>query len=174
MNCNRCQLAERIAEIVASPAAVDESELAALRRRCLSCDPAPLGHGGLVSFEAAGETIVESQMSADYRAARRPHGRVTELPQATEDALLDLLTRIRDLDFNAVGVLWCLLRGEGPDEMAKALKLRSRQTAHARIVAAVRRFPWLAGVYLRGRIGARETRVRPSEAVPRECAGGAY
>ena len=65
------------------------------RAACLSCDHIdPAGHGGVVSYDAAGGRIVQRvKISFD----RSPRGRVTTLPSKVEERVAELFRR------------WCML-----------------------------------------------------------------
>jgi hypothetical protein len=66
------------------------------RKACLSCDHIePSGHGGMVSYEAAGERIVNRQ--AAY-IDRSPRGQVTNLPSVVEERTAELYRRWCGLD----------------------------------------------------------------------------
>ncbi len=65
------------------------------RAACLSCDhTTPAGHGGVVSYEAAGERIVEREKVAFDSS---PRGQVTPLPAEIEERTAEVYRR------------WCML-----------------------------------------------------------------
>lgn len=66
------------------------------RAACLACDHIdPAGHGGMVSYEAAGERIVKrEQLDVD----RSPRSQVTKLPALVEERTAELYRRWCGLD----------------------------------------------------------------------------
>lgn len=66
------------------------------RAACLACDHTePAGHGGTVSFDAAGERTVRRQA---IRIDRSPRGQVTPLPADVEELTAELYRRWCGLD----------------------------------------------------------------------------
>lgn len=65
------------------------------RAACLACDHTePAGHGGMVSYDAAGERLVQRQALEFNRA---PRGQVTTMPREVEERTAELYR------------LWCQL-----------------------------------------------------------------
>ena len=61
------------------------------RSACLSCDhTSPSGHGGMSSFDAMGERLVEQEKIA-FR--NEPRGQVTTLPPDVEERTAELYRR---------------------------------------------------------------------------------
>ncbi len=81
----------------------------------------------------------------------RPSG-VTTLPPETEDALRKLLSELAQLPPHVVLLLHGLLSGKTVAETGRMAGI-TKQTAHARLKAAIRRFPWLGDFYKIGRRG---------------------
>lgn len=66
------------------------------RAACLACDHTePAGHGGMVSFDAAGERTVQRQ---SVLIDRTPRGQVTPLPADVEERTAELYRRWCGLD----------------------------------------------------------------------------
>ena len=66
------------------------------RAACLACDhTTPAGHGGTVSYDAAGERIVQREKVAFDRT---PRGQVTTLPAEVEERTAELYRRWCGLD----------------------------------------------------------------------------
>ena len=66
------------------------------RAACLACDHIePAGHGGMVSFDAAGERTVQRQSVCIDRS---PRGQVTPLPADVEERTAELYRRWCGLD----------------------------------------------------------------------------
>lgn len=66
------------------------------RKACLSCNHIePSGHGGMVSYEAAGERIVKRESAPIDRS---PRGQVTTLPAEVEERTAELYRRWCGLD----------------------------------------------------------------------------
>lgn len=66
------------------------------RKACLACNHlAPSGHGGMVSYEAAGERIVKRESAYIDRS---PRGQVTALPADVEERTAELYRRWCGLD----------------------------------------------------------------------------
>jgi hypothetical protein len=66
------------------------------RAACLSCDHIdPAGHGGTISYDAAGERIVQRESAYIDRS---PRGQVTTLPPDVEERTAELFRRWCGLD----------------------------------------------------------------------------
>ena len=66
------------------------------RAACLACDHVePAGHGGTISYDAAGENVVERQAAYFDRS---PRGQVTTLPPEVEEKTAELYRRWCGLD----------------------------------------------------------------------------
>ena len=126
------------------------------RAACLACTCGgkPAGHGGQVSFEAAGEAVVER--SAAY-IDRSPREQVTTLPPAVEGKVADLLRGWLDLSAIEVLLVHHICNGGTTntfgDKLAKiSEKIASmnpqrtgmRATAWAQWKSIMRRFPFMA------------------------------
>ena len=131
------------------------------RAACLACDHTePSGHGGTVSYDAAGERIVQREkISFDSS----PRGQVTTLPPKVEERVAELFRRWCMLDtidallmhhvcnggtcgnFGAY-----LMRVHGTIERADVGRVSYRATAWAKFQRLIRRF----APFLRGRLQA--------------------
>ena len=100
---------------------------------------------------------ITAECRADPRAAI-PCGeppqppRITPFTPETEDALRTLLSELAQLPPHAVLLLHGLLNGKTVAEIGR-MTGDTRQTAHARLKTAVRRFPWMGGLCGIGRRG---------------------
>ena len=66
------------------------------RQACLACNHImPSGHSGIISYDAAGERVVERQQA---RLDRSPRGQVTPLPAEVEERTAELYRRWCGLD----------------------------------------------------------------------------
>lgn len=66
------------------------------RAACLACDHTePAGHGGMVSYDAAGERLVQRQALGFDRA---PRGQVTTMPREVEERTAELYRMWCQLD----------------------------------------------------------------------------
>ena len=128
------------------------------RSACLSCDHiSPSGHGGMSSFDAMGERLVEQEKIA-FR--NEPRGQVTTLPPDVEERTAELYRRWCGLDtIDALLLLHVcnggtcenfgayLLRVHGAIERADVGRDNYRATAWAKWKRLVARF----APYMRGR-----------------------
>ena len=131
------------------------------RNACLSCDHIePAGHGGSVSYDAAGERIVHRDKKLFLN---EPRGQVTTLPPEVEDRTAELYRRWCQLDtMDALLVLHVCNGGTTAtfgaylDRVRRAVDRMDvgrdsfRATAWARFQRLVRRF----APFLRGRLHA--------------------
>lgn len=121
------------------------------RAACLSCDHvSPSGHGGMASYEAMGERLVERDKVA-FR--NEPRGQVTTLPPDVEERTAELYRRWCGLDtIDALLLLHVcnggtcenfgayLLRVHGAIERANVERDNYRATAWAKWKRLVARF----------------------------------
>ena len=121
------------------------------RAACLACDHIePAGHGGTVSYDAAGERIVQRKKIAFDRT---PRGQVTTLPPEVEERTAELYRRWCMLDtIDALLVLHVcnggttnnfgdyLLRVRNAIDTLQPARASFRATAWARFKGLLRRF----------------------------------
>lgn len=120
------------------------------RAACLSCDHIdPAGHGGTISYEAAGDGVVQREMCA----ANEPRGQVTALPPEVEERTAELYRRWCGLDtIDALLLLHVTNGGTCANFGAYLLRVRDaidgigcrrdayRATAWAKFQSLIRRF----------------------------------
>ena len=126
------------------------------RAACLSCNPTPTGHGGMCSYEAMGERLVEQErLDVD----RSPRGQVTTLPLEVEERTAELFRRWCGLDtIDALLLLHVcnggkcenfgayLLRVRCAIERANVGRANYRATAWAKWKSLIKRFAqWRKG-----------------------------
>lgn len=134
-------------------------EIDRLTAICANCrfNDSPAG-GGVISLDAVKEgaesVLLKIEPSFDMKASfdpgeidepRQVHG-VTPLSPETEEALRILLSELAQLPPRAVLLLHGLLNGKTVAEIGQ-MTGDTKQTAHARLKAAIRRFPWLGYFY---------------------------
>ena len=127
------------------------------RAACLSCDhTTPSGHGGVCSFDAMGEHLVERNRSV---FPNEPRGQVTTLPPDVEERTAELYRRWCGLDtIDALLLLHVcnggttadfgayLLRVHGAIERANVGRDNYRATAWAKWKSLIKRFAqWMRG-----------------------------
>ena len=127
------------------------------RAACLSCDHTlPSGHGGMCSYDAMDERLIEQErLDVD----RSPRGQVTTLPLEVEERTAELYRRWCGLDtIDALLLLHVcnggkcenfgayLLRVHGAIERADVVRANYRATAWAKWKRLVARFaPYMRG-----------------------------
>lgn len=127
------------------------------REACLTCDhTSPSGHGGIASYDAMGERLVEQEKIA-FR--NEPRGQVTTLPLEVEERTAELYRRWCGLDtIDALLLLHVcnggtcenfgayLLRVHGAIERADVGRANYRATAWAKWKRLIARFaPYMMG-----------------------------
>ena len=127
------------------------------REACLTCDhTSPSGHGGIASYDAMGERLVEQEKIA-FR--NEPRGQVTTLPLEVEERTAELYRRWCGLDtIDALLLLHVcnggtcenfgayLLRVHGAIERADVGRANYRATAWAKWKRLIARFAqWMKG-----------------------------
>ena len=127
------------------------------REACLTCDhTSPSGHGGIASYDAMGERLVEQEKIA-FR--NEPRGQVTTLPLEVEERTAELYRRWCGLDtIDALLLLHVcnggtcenfgayLLRVHGAIERADVGRDNYRATAWAKWKRLIKRFAqWMKG-----------------------------
>ena len=129
------------------------------RTACLACDHTePAGHGGMVSYDAAGERIVQRQQLV---FDRRPRSQVTTLPPDVEERTAELYRRWCGLDtIDALLMLHVcnggtcanfgayLCRVRGTIDRVDCKRENYRATAWAKFQRLIHRF----APFLRGRL----------------------
>ena len=134
-------------------------EIERLSAICANCrfNDSPAG-GGAISLDAiiegAESVFLKVDPSFDMTTSfdpreidepRQVHG-VTPLSLETEDALRKLLSELAQLPPHVVLLLHGLLSGKTVAEIGQ-MTGDTKQTAHARLKSAIRRFPWLGYFY---------------------------
>lgn len=121
------------------------------RAACLSCGHIePSGHGGVVSYDAAGERVIEREKAAFDRS---PRGQVTALPAEVEERTAEVYRRWCELDTIDALLLLHVCNGgttanfgDYLDRVATAIgrldvrRESFRATAWAKYKALIRRF----------------------------------
>ncbi len=131
------------------------------RQACLACGhDAPSGHGGMVSFEAAGENTV-SRLALDV--GREPRGNISPLPPDVEERVVAIFREWCSLDSLDALLMLHVANGGTPASFGaylsrvwdaidrdRPLRHSHRATVWARFKSLVRRF----APFLRGRLHA--------------------
>lgn len=94
------------------------------RAACLACDHVePAGHGGTISYDAAGKNVVERQAAYFDRS---PRGQVTTLPPEVEEKTAELYRRWCGLDTIDALLALHVCNGGTPNEFGDyLLRVRS-------------------------------------------------
>ncbi len=134
-------------------------EIERLSAICANCrfDDSPAGSGTIsldAIIEGTESVFLKVDPSFDMTTSFDPGeideprlvNGVTPLSPETEDALRKLLSELAQLPPHVVLLLHGLLSGKTVAEIGQ-MTGDTKQTAHARLKAAIRRFPWLGDFY---------------------------
>jgi len=143
--------------------------MAALRTRCMSCDPESLtrkgrshvtcgGHSNRADLPLEATLGGALRIADDYAAAHAPTDiadildglqpeAATPLPPGVENALRVLVANFAALELCDVEILHGLLNGKSLADIARAYGYASRAAVHERFKEAVARHKWIARLF---------------------------